>query len=110
MRPLQQAHRLKAIFAELCADYGGTDALSTLQRGPLRQATIVMLRCEQTEIAIERGEPFDEEEHRKNVAISLRVLSRLGARAKAPAPPEETLEQYIRRVDAEAAEQPRTAP
>ena len=103
--PLQQHHRRKAILRELCQDFGGEPELSTIQRGLLRQAAILLLRVELAEISIARGEPHDEKRFASDVALALRVLSRLGARAAnvKMTEPEETLASYIAKHDARKA-------
>ena len=105
LRPLQQAYRLEAIFRELVEEFGGAAQLSTLTRGLLRRAALLVLRGELAERDVARGEPIDAQRFASETALALRILSRLGARAKTIEPERApSLAEYLAQRAAEPDE------
>lgn len=95
LTPIQQSHRLDAIYAELCADFGGEGQLSTIQKGLLRRAAMIQLRGEIAERDLAAGEAIDMQRYAGDCAMLLRILSRLGARAVAAPQRQETLAEFL---------------
>lgn len=96
LTPGQESLRLAQRYSELCADFGGEEQLSTLQRQLLRRAALLTLRGEIADLDIASGRPIDMQRYVSECAMLLRILSRLGARATPqPATPQSTLRDYL---------------
>jgi hypothetical protein len=78
-----KARRYRDLVGELVSEHGG--ALSTPERALIRQAAALMLRAEELQAAIVRGEPVDEDKLIRLSSEARRVLSRL-KRPPQPAP------------------------
>lgn len=87
------ARRFRDLITELTAEAGGREGLSAAECSGIRQAAAMMLRVEQVQAAIVRGEPVDNDELIRASGELRRLLGAL--RKRAPAKPQ-TLQDYLR--------------
>jgi hypothetical protein len=88
------ARRFRDLIAELTIEAGGGEGLSAAERGAIRQAAAILLRAEQVQAAIVKGEPVDNDEFIRLSGEARRVLA--GLRKRAPPPPGSLLKDYLR--------------
>lgn len=81
------ARRFRDLVAELTAEVGGADDLSAAERSAIRQAAALMLRIEQVQALIVRGEPVDNDVLIRLSGESRRLLA--GLRKRAPQSPKD---------------------
>jgi hypothetical protein len=86
------AIRFKHLLQSFSADLGGMAALSEAERGLVRQAASLMMRAEQLQAAIARGERVDPDEL---IRLTNTVRRTLAGLAKRERPKPATLGDYI---------------
>ena len=77
------ARRFRDLIAELTAEAGGREGLSAAECSAIRQAAAMMLRAEQVQAAIVKGEFVDNDELIRLSGEARRVLAALRKRADA---------------------------
>jgi len=86
------AIRFKRLLQSFSADLGGMAALSESERGLVRQAASLIMRAEQLQSAIVRGEQVDPDELIRLTNTVRRTLAAIAKREK-PKPP--NLGEYL---------------
>jgi hypothetical protein len=81
------ARRFRDLIAELTAEAGGAEGLSAADRSAIRQAATIMLRAEQVQAAIVRGEAVDSDTLIRLSSEARRVLAGLRRRTRTVKPP-----------------------
>jgi hypothetical protein len=77
------AVRFKRLINSFSADLGGMAALTEAERGLVRQAASLMMRAEQLQSAIARGEQVDPDELIRLTNTARRTLAAIAKREKA---------------------------
>lgn len=88
------ARRFRDLIAELTIEAGGGEGLSAAQRSAIRQAAAILLRAEQVQADIVKGEPVDNDVLIRLSGEARRVLA--GLRKRAPSPPGSLLQNHLR--------------
>jgi hypothetical protein len=94
------ARRFRDLIAELTAEAGGAEGLSAAERGAIRQGAAIMLRAEQVQGQIVRGEPVDNDTLIRLSGEARRVLAGVRKR-NAEQSSKRTLADYAREKAAE---------
>lgn len=95
------AAELRARYAEVCSDLGGSDYLSYLQRSLVERAIWSEYWISQQEIALAKGEDFDAGKYVQAVNSYTGLAAKLGLTR---VPRDVTgLERYLREVDSKTA-------
>jgi len=72
------ARRFRDLYAALCDDLGGIDALTEMQKSLARRAASLSVSCEQCEADQISGRPFARLEYSQMAGSLARILARLG--------------------------------
>ena len=94
------ARRFRDLIAELTPG-GGGEGLAAAERSAIRQAAAMMLRAEQLQAEIVRGEAVDADTLIRLSSEARRILATVRKRARPPATPTPT--EYLTRRAAERA-------
>ena len=86
------AVRFKRLFNSISAELGGMAALTETERGLVRQAASLIMRAEQLQASIARGEHVDPDELIRLTNTARRTLAAIAKRAK---PKPATLGDYL---------------
>ena len=81
------ARRYRDLAQSLADDLGGAASLTEAQRALVRQAAGMIVRSEQLQAAILRGEIVDNEQLTRLANAATRILTRLGLKKRAVQPP-----------------------
>jgi hypothetical protein len=84
---LSTARRFRDLIAELTAEAGDAEGLSAAERSAIRQAATIMLRAEQLQSAIVKGEAVDSDTLIRLSSEARRVLAGLRRRVRTPKTP-----------------------
>jgi hypothetical protein len=80
------ARRFRDLCMSLADDLGGASGLSEAQRLLVRQAAGAIVRSEQLQSGMIRGEPVDDEKLTRAVNSATRILSHLGLKRRVVQP------------------------
>ena len=72
------ARRFRDLYAALCTDLGGVDALTEMQKSLARRAASLSVSCEQCEADQISGRPFARLEYSQMASALARILAKLG--------------------------------
>ncbi len=75
------ARRFRDLHADLLRDLGGAPALTTMQRGLVRQAAALQLQAEQLQAAVVRGDTVDSKDLIRVSGEASRILTGLAKRS-----------------------------
>jgi hypothetical protein len=92
------ARRYRDLIIELVREHGGDGALSTSGLAMVRQAASLMLRCEQEQARVVRGEPVNEDALIRLSSEARRILSALRRRTAKCEPSTPDLASYLATV------------